>query len=259
MMRATVTVLWLIATVASAAAAQQVRGTLRDVATGRPLPYGTLELVSDDGRVAGSAFTDERGMFTVSAQVPGRYRLRAFRTDTDTVVDGPVDLAASHVRELDFLIPVDATQLDSLGVPIDAAPPLLEQVGFLLREQSSLGTFLTRRDIEGDLQLGTSGVLARIPGVQVEYGVGRASAMLTLRAVDPARGRSMCHPSLYLDGVPARQPDGGGEGDATVQLDLGTIRPDDILGIEVYRTPAETPAPFAAHSSACGVIVIWTG
>jgi hypothetical protein len=83
--------------------------------------------------------------------------------------------------------------------------------------------------------------------------------MLTLRAVDPARGRAMCHPSLYLDGVPARQPDADGEGDAPVQLDLGTIRPDDILGIEVYRTPAETPAPFAAHSGPCGVIVIWTG
>jgi hypothetical protein len=82
--------------------------------------------------------------------------------------------------------------------------------------------------------------------------------MLTLRAVDPARGRATCRPTLYLDGVPARQP-GAGEGDATVQLDLGTIRPDDIVGIEVYRSPAETPAPFAAHSGACGVIVIWTG
>jgi hypothetical protein len=86
----------------------------------------------------------------------------------------------------------------------------------------------------------------------------RTSAMLTLRAVDPARGRATCRPTLYLDGVPARQPDAD-EGDATVQFDLGTIGPDDIVGIEVYRSPAETPAPFAAHSGACGVIVIWTG
>ena len=39
---------------------------------------------------------------------------------------------------------------------------------------------------------------------------------------------------------------------------VNRVHPMDVVAIEVYRGPAETPGPYIDSNSRCGVILIWT-
>jgi hypothetical protein len=41
-------------------------------------------------------------------------------------------------------------------------------------------------------------------------------------------------------------------------FDINSISPQNIEGIEVYRSAAQIPAQFNRTSSSCGVVLVWT-
>lgn len=246
------------------ASAQEVRGTLRDVVTGRPLSYGTVELLGPGDAVAARAVTDEDGRFVLSPVTPGSFRMRAGRIDAETVTDGPVLVEGSEPTRLDVLVALSAVELEPIDVTIERTERLTA-AGFYQRARTSTGVFMTRSQIDSGLRDSTIDVLERVPEVHVQPRVGPGPAVVLLRGGLIAGSRTAsagsCYPVIYLNGAPVQQ---GGLGKDGVPLelvlfDLSAISPDEIVGIEVYRSPAETPAQFSGISAACGVIVLWLG
>jgi hypothetical protein len=253
----------LLGSALASLAAQEVRGTLRDAATGQPLVSGTIELLTTDSSVVGRAVTDDEGFFALSAAEAGVYSVRAWRIDADTVTDGPLELGSGDVRDLDFLLLIEAIELNPLDVTVERGSEHLTEVGFYQRSSISNGVFMTRADIEEGISINTTDVLARVDGVQVNYRLSPGSPTVMLRAGVATERRlsasglpdARCLPVIYMDGVTVQR--GGGISSAET-FDLESIPPERILALEIYRSPAETPAQFTSSAAACGVIVIWT-
>ena len=58
-----------------------------------------------------------------------------------------------------------------------------------------------------------------------------------------------CGPELYIND--------GYVGDADIWLNR-IVQPENLIGIEVYRTLSEMPGEFRTRRASCGVIVLWT-
>lgn len=93
---------------AAPAAAQSVRGELRDADRDRPLPGARLLLLDDDGVTVDSTLTDRTGRYRLTAPAPGRY-LIYFRIDGyASVPSDALELAAGTVTEATFRPPLIA-------------------------------------------------------------------------------------------------------------------------------------------------------
>lgn len=62
-----------------AAAQQEVRGTVRDGASGTPITGAMVVLLGADDRAVGRALTSATGAFRLLVQAPARYRVRVDR------------------------------------------------------------------------------------------------------------------------------------------------------------------------------------
>ncbi len=59
-----------------------------------------------------------------------------------------------------------------------------------------------------------------------------------------------CTPAIYVDGAPTA---GFSAGDLDAM-----VQPDQIEGIEVYTSSAQTPPQFSQGLRDCGVVAVWT-
>ena len=64
--------------------------------------------------------------------------------------------------------------------------------------------------------------------------------------------RNGCSPNLFVDGVKLVRSRRNG-----VRIDE-VVRPDQIVGIEVFRNSAQVPSQYDDMDSRCGAILIWT-
>jgi len=135
--------------------------------------------------------------------------------------------------------------------------------GFYQRARGSVGTFITRAQIERSHAHETTELLRSVPSLEVTpEGVrlrGRTQQLVadpgTMAAVLAAPSqesggnpKSMpdCLPAIVIDGQP-HDP----------ELNLNFIPPAQIEGIEVYGRGALAPQQFRQRTS-CGLIVVWT-
>ena len=120
--------------------------------------------------------------------------------------------------------------------------------GFLDRLQNGFGHFITEEMIQQRQPGRVADLLRVIPGLRVVPAGALGSRVLISRF--QGRFGGACQPKLFIDGIVVT-PNG--------PLDLDRfLTPEDVVGIEVYRGPAEMPARFGGAASACGVIVVWT-
>jgi hypothetical protein len=70
-----------------------------------------------------------------------------------------------------------------------------------------------------------------------------------VRNTDEQGGALRCSPAWYVDG---RHEVG------TLQEIESMVRVEDLVAMEIYRSPAEVPAQFVGPDTRCGAIVIWT-
>jgi hypothetical protein len=244
--------------------AQQVAGTIRD-ADDVPMPGATAELLSLERRVVASAIsTAPGGDFRLVAPAPGLYFLRAWRIGADTATLGPVNLEAGSTFELDFLLEVRAVAIEGVEVSVEARIALLQRAGFYDRSRVSNGIFLTPELIEKASPHQTTDVLVGIPGLQLDQTRVPGWRTPMLRGSisgENLGGRDSCYPVIYVNGGLVQQG-GSAARDrdmlASVLYDIDSIRPGALLGIEIYRSPAETPSQFSGGATVCGVIVLWT-
>lgn len=120
-----------------------------------------------------------------------------------------------------------------------------------------MGFFVTRAEFGDWNPTETTDVLRRTPGLSVlpnpNYGGGdlRRYVFRNTRVAT----RIECPVVFYLDGAPIGDSSNGVFG----LSNLDQLVPiDEVVAIEVYKGPSETPAQFNASGSACGAIVFWT-
>ncbi len=99
-------------------AAQAVRGTVSDPATGEPL-WGAvvvlLEGAEGEARAAG-VIADQGGRYLIRAPGPGTYRLRAERIGFRSITTPPFALGAEESLHRDLRAPVQAVALEEIRV-----------------------------------------------------------------------------------------------------------------------------------------------
>lgn len=224
--------------------AQTVLGRAYELWSNRALPDVLLVLVSQEGDSLSAVWSDENGAFQLTAPDSGLFYVSARKIGYGMVVDGPLALADSQTVVVGLhLQPSVLYRLDPVTITAEPAVRRLVLVGFYDRMQSTTGAFIDRVEIEKRASARHAADLLRgIPGVQVDFSGN-------VRVTGIASGLGPCgSPRLYVDGFVR-------EGSA----DLQAINAWDIEGIEIYRRPTEVPAQYGGPTSACGVIVIWTG
>jgi hypothetical protein len=248
----------------------EVIGTLRDSESGNPVAAATVELLAADGSaVRARTITNASGAFRLAAPERGTYRVRAWRLALDTITRGPVELVEGSAVSMSLTTRAHPIELPAVDVAVAARVRMLADEGFYERRQMGAGIYMTPQAIAA-LNLQRSVDLFRaVPGIRmVDESSGRPVPMTNMGLLweqrnppRPAGSASRnsprsCLPMIYLDGGLVQA---GGEDETGARIfDLSTFPASQLLAVEVYRGPAETPARFNGAFANCGVIVIWT-
>lgn len=94
-------------------AAQIIRGTVRDLESGAPVPGAIMTLLdATDGRELRSSLSDERGHYAFNAGDAGLYRVDVKRIGVKHTTSAAVSIGGGEIREVDLVVaalPVVAT------------------------------------------------------------------------------------------------------------------------------------------------------
>ena len=112
------------------------------------------------------------------------------------------------------------------------------------KQRSGSGRFLTSEEIASRHPVYTADLFRSIPGVSVDRDQN-GEEVITMRGNS---FNARCRASIYLNGASLR---GLSAGDIN-----GFVRPNEIVGIEVYAAAA-APAQFSEQNG-CGSVVFWT-
>jgi len=185
---------------------------------------------------------------------PALFEVRklGYRTERFTL-----DLPATDTLGIDVDLAVEPLRLRGLTATASPTDRALRDNGFYDRQQMGIGVFLTGRDIARYPGAPLINAFRRVPGVRVvrvqprmTARTGRRSAMDIDEqyAVAGTRGSGSrpCFMDLYIDDV---------NSDFTV---LSQLPASDVVAMEVYRGPSETPGKYRKTANGCGAIVVWT-
>jgi hypothetical protein len=215
----------------------ELAGTVRGK-EGRPIKGARLRL-TESGL---EALSNEDGSFALTG-VPGGTQMLEVRALGFYPVQRAVDLVAGRHGVLQLTLETLRSVMDT--VRITAARVYSTDLnGFEHRKKAAAGgRFFDQSDVERYQPINTSQLLNRVPGVQI-YGASFDSPVLVRNATS-----GFCAPEIYIDRVRM-------QGISAQEIDM-LVRPEELLGMEVYRTEVETPAEFT-RADGCGSIVIWT-
>lgn len=215
-------------------------GVVTDGVSGDPIPEVVVN-VAEVGRVA---TTDAEGRFRLPELIPGRHEVLFSHLGYQPRSES-IGVETGHVADVHIVLTVDAIALDPIEVTVDRRNRHLETVGFYQRQEDGWGNFVDREDIENWNPIDLTDALIRFPGVAI---VADARAAMD-RRLRFRRGRGVCSPRVYLDGVMLT-------GLTSFSVD-DIVDPMSVAGIEMYRGVAGIPAQYSGLGTACGVVLIW--
>lgn len=237
----------LVAAGASDAAAQRadsatatLSGRVVSAMTGGPLENARVVL-KNAGR---GAVTDSTGHFAIRDAPAGRDTVQVSLIGF-TQKQVPLTLKPGHTTDVTLLLSETVLKVEDISVEVESSglPEKLTNAGFDRRMKVRHGHFITPEEIEERNPRQPSDLLRTVPGVSVgAYQFGEAPVRITRGPV----GKQGCEPVYWVDGQVLQG------------YNLDRLNPDDILAMEIYRGPAETPQRFKFQTLGCGVIVVWT-
>jgi hypothetical protein len=211
----------------------RVSGTVGGSRNGQPL----ADVMVTVKGTRGFHVTDSTGSFSIDRVPPGRYTLRLAWHDRVSE-DYQIALRPGQHLELSILLDVGGVELAPIVVEASSTEWVLSLAGFYSRRHKGFGRFVTGDEIE-----------RRKPA--------NLSALLTANGIAMRCVRSACYPTRYASGRRCNVPVFL-DGLRVETYDIDNIPPTDVLGIEVYRQGADTPAEFSRFSADCGAVLIWT-
>jgi TonB-dependent Receptor Plug Domain len=227
------------------ASGQVIRGRLLDAQSDLPVPLGRLVVLDSAFVPIVSIMTDARGLFSVRLEGSGPFvMVYASALSYRSYVDGPFEVRESDTLQVDFRIEPYPIEVDSLAVAVQGRQRRLEFSGFYSRRAIEPGgVFLELEQLDEKRAVRASDFFQGIPGVHLVPGrYGQWKVLL----------RNRCLPTLYIDGIRVRSQDFG-----AVAID-DLVHPNEVEGVEIYRSAAQVPLQYGGTGSGCGVILIWT-
>jgi hypothetical protein len=245
--------------IAAPGRAQTVHGIVLYTHSDGPVVMATVRLLDPDGNVVATTFTDIDGRFVIPVPADGTYLVDAEHVSAWSMVDGPLELSTRANTMVAFHLQPNPIALEGLDVEVEGRSRRLARTGFYERRKLSAGFFLDDLAIAKRAPIRTSDLIRTVPGVQ--FIEGRSAGLSGYPIMSYALRSQMwtrsdqppCFPRVYIDGVVAEQ---GGSVIPSTGFD-NLIAAHDVGGMEVYRSPAETPFQIGGLS-ACGVIMLWT-
>lgn len=280
--RTSLAVVLLAALVAAAApaSAQVLEGRVLDGQTRTPVADARVVLIDDDGaEVSDASVTEADGVFSVAAPGAGGYYIKIERESYTPIVDGIFEFAAANARmavEI-FMLPRPVA-VEGVDVRIDQERTRLRlrRSGYYERAAAGFGTFISPEQItEMGLRPSVSEYMRSVPGVTISQGLVLFDDAAGGRFLSDTNGKTIdgCAPNIWIDGARTvraadrrtlRSPAPDAPLDTRLdEFDLGQglddlVQPEDVVALEVYRSPAQTPIEFGGLNGSCGTIVVWT-
>lgn len=231
---------------AAPAAAQTVRVSVADAASGAPVVGAMVRVEAEDGDLAQAGFTDERGVVRLRLNEAARYFVGATRAGylpgMDTIHAAPAGQTEAVVR-----LRPRPLALDTVTVVASSGREVGRQT-FERRRATGNGIYLDSAYVAQRRALFPGDLLASIPGirVQAEHGTGirRPASRMGARCL-----------AYLVNGLPFY---GGWPRWVTLEE---TLRRGDIVAVEVYREFDEVPRELQRHAwrrGRCGLVVYWT-
>jgi hypothetical protein len=229
---------------ANAVHAQAILGHVRDAATNTPVAVASLWLLDGKQTEVVSITSDTTGRFRLRAPRPGPYTLRVHALGYTPFESETLQLDNRVELQLEIRLSASALAVEPLRVvgrrnyanagrlaEFHARAEWVRKTGF--------GDVYTRADIE------------RINAPTVERLIG--NSLVFVRPDGRVVSRNLCELEIFLDGQPipqAARPRGG----LTVD---GLTSPEQIEGVEIYRTGMDVPPEFLQQTP-CGAVLIWS-
>jgi Periplasmic protein TonB, links inner and outer membranes len=212
-------------------------GVVRDSARG----FG---IAAAEVRIDGNAFralTDEHGVFRFADGTASAATLRVRRLGyvPRVVTVGVAESAAP----IEIALVASAQPLPSIAVRAARTHYTGRLAGYYERlERRTIGTFITRADLERERPNLLTDMIQRAPGVRLMRG---RPGMLRVRM----RGRE-CSPLIWLDGAALTVGD----------VDLDAFSPASLEGIEMYLGASSAPQRYQGTNgrNECGTILLWS-
>jgi len=252
-MRGFVVLFLLLLASSSRIHAQTIEGRLLEVGSELPIVLGQVMLLTESGEVVAETVSDEVGFFSLSAGSPGNFLLRGERMGYRTRVDGVFDLGEGSLMTVKFRLARDPVPVDPLDVSVEARSARLELAGFYERKEDGHGVFLGPEEIaEKPVALATQ-LFRNIRRVRIrQRPMGGNVIVIQGAAMISLAQKGICYPRVMVDGNEVFR--GGAEPAALDEV----VSASEIVGIEIYRGPAEIPTRYLGARSACGLILVWT-
>lgn len=219
------------------AQARALTGVVRDSARG-------LGIIGAEVRIEGTAFralTDDRGAFRFADGTATAATLRVRRLGF--VPRSVAVSVAESAQPLEIPLVPSAQPLASIAVRAPRTRYAGRLAGYYERlEHRSIGTFITRADLERERPNLLTDMIQRAPGVHLMRG---RPGMLRVRM----RGRE-CSPLIWVDGAALTLGD----------VDLDAFSPASLEGIEMYLGASSTPQRYQGNNgrNECGTILLWS-
>lgn len=210
-------------------------GKVVSAMTGGPLANARVVLVESGY----GAFTDSAGDFRVP-NVPAGLDTVQVSLIGFAEAKAPLLLQAGATTRATFLLSQTVLKVEELHVEVRAPRARGKIAQFEEHRKYGQGFYITPEMIEDRHPQHPSDLLRMVPGVEVSaYQMGGASVRITRSSLN-------CTPPIFVDGL------------LSPNLQIDEINRDDIMAVEVYRGPSETPPEYMSASNRCGAIVVWT-
>ncbi|MBW3572969.1 MAG: carboxypeptidase-like regulatory domain-containing protein [Gemmatimonadetes bacterium] len=241
-------VLSLCAALVAAApcAAQAVRVTVSDAASGAPVPGAMVRVEDAAGELAQAGFTSGNGEVRLRLDDPGPYVVSATRAGYGHAGEA-VRVAPSGETPVALRLSARPVVLDTVTVVGSTGPEVGRQT-FERRRATGNGVYLDSAYVARRRATWPGDLLYSVPGIDV-YAEGRTA----YRRPRSRRGNRCLR--YLVNGLPFY-----GGWPRWVALEQ-TLRRSDVVAVEVYREASEVPPELqrlAWTRGRCGVVVYWT-
>lgn len=222
--------------------AQTIVGLVVDDVTEAPLSTVAIMLLDDEETVRARVESDSAGRFFIELNETGIYRLHAQRLAYEDVLSPPLSIFDTAAVEVTIRLTPEPIEVEGLVVTTEWERVKLERTGFYRRRQYSIGYFIDETDIREQRPIQFTDLLRTIPGIRLRWSQWSGGYV-------PGTTRQYCGMKVVVDGFP---------------LDLNEepldwfVRPEHVIGVEVYPSRAGTPAELQGPGGGCAMLVIWT-
>ncbi|HEX6308539.1 MAG TPA: TonB-dependent receptor plug domain-containing protein [Longimicrobiales bacterium] len=235
---------WILAISPSPLPAQQIRGTVLEAGVLVRVADAEIDVLDDHGSRILQLLSDSLGRFSAALPHGGTYSLRVAKIGYHTAHTNTFAVRNAEVIELRILIGTQAVPLTPLEVTarhgdVRAHPDFQRRVAW--GRQTGSGWFFTRQEIERTGVLRISTMLMQVPSIRLVHARDG-----TVRLGVAERGAVNCRSAVYLNGVEVDQSAG-----------LDVLTPEELEGVEVYRSRNEIPTELA-RGDVCAVVALWT-